>query len=205
MPHWPAQPRSSPNAGLAQWRAPSPICIGNVGATWLRRAGSRAAAFGARAHCRLTPTPVTAPARLLCSATGSAAGLKVGRQPPASGRTSALRGSDSPGRSCPSSSARAVSLVTTVFPAKRRSLVERPWSASANASPADPTVALSPRPSPAAGRGSRSAVIVVAWGGGFAAPTLNRVTVTRSVLVAGSMASPAVARRTACAWVCSPG
>ena len=110
-----------------------------------------------------------------------------------------------PGRSCPSSSARAVSLVTTVFPAKRQSLVERPWSASANALPADPTVALSPRPSPAAGRGSRSAVIVVAWGGGFAAPTLNRVTVTRSVLVAGSMASPAVARRTACAWVCSPG
>ncbi|MGZ4239039.1 MAG: DUF1326 domain-containing protein [Solirubrobacteraceae bacterium] len=56
-----------------------------------------------------------------------------------------------PGRSCPSSSARAVSLVTTVFPAKRQSLVERPWSASANALPADPSVALSPRPSPAAG------------------------------------------------------
>jgi hypothetical protein len=83
-----AQSSWSPNAGLAQWRAPSAICIGNVGATWLRRAGSRAAAFGARAHCRLTPTPVTAPARLLCSATGRAAGLKVGRQPPASRRTS---------------------------------------------------------------------------------------------------------------------
>ena len=46
------------DAGLAPWRAPSPICIGNVGATWLRRAGSRAAAFGARAHCRLTPEAV---------------------------------------------------------------------------------------------------------------------------------------------------
>ena len=55
------QPRSSPNAGLAQWRAPSPICIGNVGATWLRRAGSRAAAFGARAHCCLTPGAVISP------------------------------------------------------------------------------------------------------------------------------------------------
>ena len=46
--------RFSPEAGLAQSRAPSPICIGNLGATWLRRAGSRAGAFGARAHCRLT-------------------------------------------------------------------------------------------------------------------------------------------------------
>ena len=33
--------RSSPNAGLAQWRAQSPTCIGNGGATWLRCAGSQ--------------------------------------------------------------------------------------------------------------------------------------------------------------------
>ena len=64
-PSLPRGSRRSPNAGLAQRRAQSPICIGNVGATWLRRAGSRAAAFGARAHCRLTPTPVTRAAWLL--------------------------------------------------------------------------------------------------------------------------------------------
>jgi len=58
---------------------------------------------------------------------------------------------------------------------------------------------------PADGRGRRGAVIVVVWGGGFAVPTLNRVTATRSVLVAGSMASPAAARRTAYAWACSRG
>ena len=47
--------RQSPNARLAQWRAQSPICIGNGGATWLRCADSGTAAFGARTHCRLTP------------------------------------------------------------------------------------------------------------------------------------------------------
>jgi hypothetical protein len=65
--------RPSPNPGLAPWRARSPFCIGNVGATWLRRAGSRAAVFGARAHRRLTPnaavsTPVAARATLEPSA-----------------------------------------------------------------------------------------------------------------------------------------
>ena len=47
---------------------------------------------------RSTPTPATA----LCSATGSAAGLKVRRQLPAGRRSSALRASDSPRRRCPS-------------------------------------------------------------------------------------------------------
>ena len=54
-PTGPSESRQSPNAGLAQWRAQSPICIGNSGATCLRCAGSRAAALGARVHCRLTP------------------------------------------------------------------------------------------------------------------------------------------------------
>ena len=59
--------------------------------------------------CRSTPTPITPSARLVCSTGGSTAGLKVGRQPPASGGTSALRGSDGPARRGPSSSISAVS------------------------------------------------------------------------------------------------
>ena len=43
------------------------------------RESTRPRAF---ARCWITPTPVTWPARPLCSATGSAAALKVGRQPP---------------------------------------------------------------------------------------------------------------------------
>jgi hypothetical protein len=58
----------------------------------------------ATARCWITPTRVTAPAWLLCSATGSAAGLKVARQPTDNSRTSALRGFDSLGRRSPSSS-----------------------------------------------------------------------------------------------------
>jgi hypothetical protein len=54
----------------------------------------------------ITPTPVTPPARLVCSATGSAVGLELARQPQPAGVSSALRGSDSPGRRCPSSSVR---------------------------------------------------------------------------------------------------
>ena len=56
---------------------------GEAPARWLTRRPP-----GPAMRCCLTPTPVTAPARLLCSATGRAAGLKVGRQPPASRRTS---------------------------------------------------------------------------------------------------------------------
>ena len=70
------------------------------------RAGRRGSAAPGTIERKLldTPTPVTAPARLLCSATGSAAGLTVGRQLPAGRRTSALRGSDGRGGRCPWSS-----------------------------------------------------------------------------------------------------
>ena len=78
-----SEARLSPNAGLAQWRAPSPICIGDVGATWLRRAGSRAAAFGARAHCCLTPRAVAAAAWLLSYPSSRGTG---GRRADESGR-----------------------------------------------------------------------------------------------------------------------
>ena len=71
----PWQPSAGPwvaEAGLAQWRAESPICIGNGGATWLRCAGSRATACGSRARCRLTPGAVAPLPWLLSRATSHA-------------------------------------------------------------------------------------------------------------------------------------
>jgi hypothetical protein len=44
-----AQLRSSPRAGLVQWRAQSPICIGNGGATWLPSQAPERRAWGAAA------------------------------------------------------------------------------------------------------------------------------------------------------------
>ena len=89
---------ASPRAGLRQWGCRTP-------ATHRQRhhACSRCR-YPATALPALSPldapTPVTAPARLLCPVTASAAGLKVGRQSPAGGRAPALRRSDSPGRRC---------------------------------------------------------------------------------------------------------
>ena len=66
-----------------------------------------------------TPKGGALSARPLCSASGSAAVLKVGRRPAAGGRTSALRGSGSPRRRCSSSSAATATVAVVASDAAR--------------------------------------------------------------------------------------
>lgn len=65
--------------------------------------------IGLRSDCS-TPMGVAASTRPLCSASGSVAVVRVDRQPRASGRTSAFRGSGGPCRRCRSSSKGAIGL-----------------------------------------------------------------------------------------------
>ena len=100
---FPGQPRLFACRSLRGIGSRRPACR----CSWLTRTGplGRCGPSPPRgAGCWITPIAAAAPARPLCSATGKAGALKVGRQPRGRERTSPLRGSDSPDWRSPSSS-----------------------------------------------------------------------------------------------------